>query len=106
MHDRVGLLPFAAVADPAPVVTVGSLSKSVWGGLRIGWVRADPDLLARVARVAGQAQLSGPVLEQLAACHLLDAAAEVRALRSAELRARRDVLVAALGRAPARLAVP
>lgn len=97
VHDRVGLLPFAAVADPAPVVTVGSLSKSVWGGLRIGWVRADPDLLARVARVAGQAQLSGPVLEQLAACHLLDAAAEVRALRSAELRARRDVLVAALG---------
>jgi DNA-binding transcriptional MocR family regulator len=91
------VLPFAAAADPAPVVTVGSLSKSVWGGLRVGWVRAEPDLLARVAQVAGQAQLSGPVLEQLAACHLLEVADEVLALRTAELRARRDALVAALG---------
>jgi DNA-binding transcriptional MocR family regulator len=91
------VLPFAAVAHPAPVVTVGSLSKSVRGGLRIGWVRAEPELLAQVARVAGQAQLSGPVLEQLAACHLLAAADELRTARIAELRDRRAALVAALG---------
>ena len=94
---RPGPLPFAVVADPAPVVTVGSLSKTVWGGLRTGWVRAEQDLLAQVARVAGLAQLSGPVLEQLAACHLMDAGDAVRALRIAELRVRRDALAAALG---------
>lgn len=89
-------VPFAAVAEPGAVVTIGSLSKSVWGGLRVGWVRAEADLVHRVARVAGQAQLSGPVLEQLAACHLLDAADQVRAARRAELRLRRATLVAAL----------
>jgi DNA-binding transcriptional MocR family regulator len=30
--------PLAAYADG--VISVGSLSKSIWGGLRIGWVRA------------------------------------------------------------------
>ena len=95
--------PFAAVAadlgagaGEAHVVTVGSLSKSVWGGLRIGWLRADAAVVPRLARVLGQSQLSGPVLEQLAACHLLEREREVLAVRRAELRRRRDVLLAAL----------
>jgi DNA-binding transcriptional MocR family regulator len=95
--------PFAAVAadlgpgsDAAQVVTAGSLSKSVWGGLRIGWLRADAGLVPRLARVLGQGQLAGPVLEQLAACHLLEREQEIVAVRRAELRRRRDVLTAAL----------
>jgi len=95
--------PFAAVAadlapgsDAAQVVTAGSLSKSVWGGLRIGWLRADAALVPRLARVLGQGQLAGPVLEQLAACHLLEREQEIVAARRAELRNRRDVLAAAL----------
>ena len=95
--------PFAAVAadlgpgsDAAQVVTVGSLSKSVWGGLRIGWLRADAAVVPRLARVLGQSQLAGPVLEQLAACHLLEREQEIVAVRRAELRRRRDVLTAAL----------
>jgi len=98
-----GATPFAAVAadlGPEPVdaqvVTVGSLSKSVWGGLRVGWLRADPAVVPVLARVLGQSQLSGPVLEQLAACHLLEQEREIVAVRRAELRRRRDVLVAAL----------
>ena len=93
---RTAPAPFAAVADPARVVTVGSLSKSVWGGLRIGWLRADASLVGRLAQVLGQSQLSGPVLEQLAACHLLEREREIVAVRRAELRRRRDVLTAAL----------
>ena len=95
--------PLAAVAadlgpvpDAAQVVTVGSLSKSVWGGLRIGWLRAEAAVVPRLAQVLGQSQLSGPVLEQLAACHLLEREAEILAVRRAELRSRRDVLAAAL----------
>ncbi|MEO7982265.1 MAG: PLP-dependent aminotransferase family protein [Sporichthyaceae bacterium] len=91
--------PFAALARPAAVVTVGSLSKSVWGGLRIGWLRAEPDVVRRLALAAGHSQLSGPVLEQLAACHLLDAETAILPPRRVALRTARDALVAALGRA-------
>ena len=34
--------PLAALAPDAPIISVGSLSKVFWGGLRIGWVRARP----------------------------------------------------------------
>ncbi len=91
--------PFAALARPAAVVTVGSLSKSVWGGLRIGWLRAEPDVVRRLALAAGHSQLSGPVLEQLAACHLLDAENAILPPRRVALRTARDALVAALDRA-------
>ncbi|MFG2812006.1 hypothetical protein [Streptomyces sp. NPDC048410] len=29
-------------------ISIGSVSKSIWGGLRIGWIRATPSLLERV----------------------------------------------------------
>jgi DNA-binding transcriptional MocR family regulator len=96
--DTEAPAPFAAVARPGAVVTVGSMSKSFWGGLRVGWLRAEEDVVRRLAVVAGQTQMSGPVLEQLAACHLLDAEAEVLAGRRAELRRQREVLITALGR--------
>ncbi len=41
----------AAAIDPA-VVTIGSLSKTVWGGLRIGWIRARADLVQQAGRPA------------------------------------------------------
>ena len=88
--------PYAAFGRPASVVTVGSMSKSVWGGLRIGWLRAEAEVIRVLAAVAARSQMSGPVLEQLAACHLLDRADEVAAQRRAELRRQRDALVTAL----------
>jgi DNA-binding transcriptional MocR family regulator len=90
--------PFAAVARPDLVVSVGTMSKSVWGGLRVGWVRAEADVVRRLATVAGRSQMSGPVLEQLAACHLLDAADTVLTARRAELRRQRAALLAAVSR--------
>lgn len=88
--------PFAALARPGTVVTAGSMSKSVWGGLRIGWLRAEVEDVRRLAAAAGHSQLSGPVLEQLAACHLLDAEATLLAARRDTLRTGRHALVAAL----------
>jgi len=78
------------------VVTVGSMSKAYWSGLRVGWVRAEPALLARLAQVRGTIDLSSPVLEQLVATRLLAVADEVLADRVAWLRASRDALLAAL----------
>jgi DNA-binding transcriptional MocR family regulator len=94
--DTESPAPFAAVARPGQVVTVGSMSKSFWGGLRVGWLRAEEDVVRRSAVVAGHTQMSGPVLEQLAACHLLDVEAEVLAGRRSDLRRQREVLLAAL----------
>ena len=94
--DEPPALPFEAAARPGAVVTVGSMSKSFWGGLRVGWLRAEDDVVRRMAVVAGQTQMSGPVLEQVAAAHLLDVADDVLAARRVDLRRQRDALVAAL----------
>ena len=60
--------PLAAYADG--VISVGSLSKSIWGGLRIGWVRAPEPLIARLARLLAVHDLGGNVPAQLAAAEL------------------------------------
>ena len=54
------------------IVTLGSMSKAFWAGLRVGWVRAEPELVARLAQARGGQDLAGPVLEQLVAAELLD----------------------------------
>ncbi len=84
-----------ALFDPG-AITLGTLSKAVWGGLRIGWLRAEPDVIRRLSSAATRSQLSLPVVEQLAACHLLGAPEEVLAGRRNARRHRRDVLRAAL----------
>src|SRR5690606_34798536 len=43
------LPPFAA--GPSRVITVGTSSKLFWGGLRVGWIRAEPDLQTLIASV-------------------------------------------------------
>ncbi len=88
--------PYAALAAPGRCVSVGTLSKAVWGGLRVGWLRADPPLVQRLAAALARRELSGPVVEQLAACHLLDHLDGLLVERRPVLRAQRDALVAAL----------
>ncbi|RZT15395.1 DNA-binding transcriptional MocR family regulator [Kribbella sp. VKM Ac-2569] len=61
--------PIAAYGDS--VISIGSLSKSIWGGLRIGWIRAAPPLINRLARLRAVHDLGGNVPTQLAAVHLL-----------------------------------
>ncbi len=53
------------------VLSLGSLSKSVWGGLRIGWIRAAPALINRLATARALGDMSGPVVDQLIAAHFL-----------------------------------
>ncbi len=88
--------PTAAV-DPS-VVTVGSLSKPVWGGLRIGWLRASTDLVHRLAALRTSIDMGGPVLDQVVAAELFEHIDAIAADRIAELVPQRDALVAALAR--------
>ncbi|MFZ5871841.1 MAG: PLP-dependent aminotransferase family protein, partial [Actinomycetota bacterium] len=88
--------PLAALAPASSTVTVGTLSKAVWGGLRVGWLRADAELVRRLGATAVRSHLSGPVLEQLAACHLLDLLGDVLAVQRRRLRDQRDRLLGGL----------
>jgi DNA-binding transcriptional MocR family regulator len=91
--------PLAALApDADEVITVGSLSKLVWGGLRIGWVRAQPALIGRLARLKAVIDLGSGVLDQLAAVELIAELDTLVTARSRLLRARHDHLSAELRR--------
>lgn len=74
-------------------VTVGSASKSFWGGLRVGWLRAPRARMEEMAASRLRLDLGVPVLEQLVLVHLLDRAEEILVEHRARLRERRDVLV-------------
>lgn len=92
-------LPVCAF-DPggSTVITVGSVSKSIWAGLRIGWVRAAPDVIRALTAARAYADLGSPVLEQLAVTELMNGEGWERAVTQRRARARenRDALVAAL----------
>jgi DNA-binding transcriptional MocR family regulator len=88
--------PVAAFDKKNRVISVGSLSKVFWGGLRVGWIRAAPDLVRRMALDRSSIDLAGPVVEQLAAAYLLSHIGELLPPRLADLAVRRDALVAAL----------
>ncbi len=78
---------------PGAIVRLGSTGKSFWGGLRIGWIRAEPEMIAALGRMRASIDLGTPVLEQLAAATLLQDDEAALAARRAELRERRDRLV-------------
>ena len=82
------------------VVTVGSASKAVWGGMRMGWVRAAPETVRRMISARAHLDLGSPVVEQLALTWLLRGEGWSRALglRRELARSNRDALVVALRR--------
>lgn len=69
------LPPPVAAADgrrgSETVLTLGSLSKPLWGGLRTGWVRGTPLQIRRLAAARALGDMAGPVLDQLVATRLL-----------------------------------
>jgi DNA-binding transcriptional MocR family regulator len=78
------------------VLTVGSMSKSCWGGLRIGWIRAERSTLTTIAALRPAIDMGTAILEQLAAARLLGVADEWLPERRSILRARRALLLALL----------
>ncbi|MFD6111438.1 PLP-dependent aminotransferase family protein [Streptomyces yangpuensis] len=80
------------------VVTIGSLSKTHWGGLRVGWVRATAKMITELTAVRVCADMTGSVLDQLVALPLLAGMDRSLPARLAELRSRRTALVDSLQR--------
>lgn len=84
-------------AAPGPhVVRVGSMSKTWWGGLRIGWMRAETEVADAAVRARASLDLGAAVIEQLAAAHLLAGDQTPVVERRAALAAREAVLHARL----------
>jgi len=79
-------------------ITVGSLSKSIWAGLRIGWIRGPARLIRELLLDPLCAVCSPPPMEQLITCELLPQFDHLLRQRTRELRSQRDHLAASLGR--------
>jgi DNA-binding transcriptional MocR family regulator len=100
--SRAGMMdgppPLAALAPRAPnVVTVGSLSKTYWGGLRTGWARAPEGIIARLAAAKAAADLGSPPFQQgIVAALLRSSHEEILAYRTDWVRQRHAAISAAL----------
>ena len=78
--------PIATHAPEAPILTVGSMSKLFWGGLRVGWIRAPIPLVSRLTGFKAVLDLGSSLPGQVVATHLLR---DVEAVR----RERRQTIV-------------
>jgi GntR family transcriptional regulator/MocR family aminotransferase len=98
-YDRA---PLGALQGLAPdrVVYLGTASKTLAPGLRLGWLVLPASLIEAVSEAKALDDLGSSTLEQLVLARLLDTSAYDRHLRQARKRnrARRDALIAAVQR--------
>ncbi|MCU1551587.1 MAG: PLP-dependent aminotransferase family protein [Glaciihabitans sp.] len=89
--------PFAihGTAGSRPIM-VGSVGKTVWGGVRVGWIRAERPVIQRLVRARNSGDLGTPILEQLIVMSLLKQYDSILETRRLQLRAGRDHLFALL----------
>ncbi|HEX2178413.1 MAG TPA: PLP-dependent aminotransferase family protein [Actinomycetota bacterium] len=90
--DRMPPPPLAHYAQGGTVISVGSMSKLYWAGLRVGWVRAPESLITRLGQHKVAADLGSSLVSQAVACRLLPEHEEVKSRRAELLGRRLDVL--------------
>jgi DNA-binding transcriptional MocR family regulator len=88
--------PIGAYQGDVPVLTLGSLSKVLWGGLRIGWIRAPEPVTRRLARMKLVTDHGSSSVSQILALHLLEDLDAILDERRALVRDRRSTLEALL----------
>lgn len=92
------LASLAARTGADHVITIGSLSKTHWGGLRVGWVRATAKLITELAAVRVSTDMTGSVLDQVVSLPLLADLDRTLPARLAQLRIQRAALARSLQR--------
>jgi GntR family transcriptional regulator/MocR family aminotransferase len=92
------VLPLASTDAAGSVIYVGTLSKVLAPGLRLGYVVAPPPLLERLTVLRSTIDLQGDAVVEAAVAELLEDGEVVRHVRRARraYHARRDVMAAAL----------
>jgi DNA-binding transcriptional MocR family regulator len=71
LDGRVPPRPLVADLPEDLGVVVGTASKLLWGGLRVGWVRAAEPVVRRLTRIRQGVDLAGAPVDQLVATRLL-----------------------------------
>lgn len=87
-----------ASSSDAAILTVGSLSKLSWGGLRIGWVRAPEALIAQLGRLKAVHDLAGSMPSQVIGARVLGAYTSILRERRGILRDRYALITGLLER--------
>lgn len=88
--------PMGSLLDNA--ITIGSASKSFWGGLRIGWIRAPKAYVRRLIETQATMDNGAAPFEQLVVTELMADADRILDHQRRRIRAQRDHLVAEAGR--------
>lgn len=103
IDESMAMLPLEGQAMPAPFaayaqddITVGSMSKPFWGGLRIGWMRVPAGRMDALFRARLTLDLGTSPMEQLVAADLLRDGSDLLTHRREQLRVSRDAALAAL----------
>jgi DNA-binding transcriptional MocR family regulator len=96
LPDRPAPIPLAAISDTAPIITIGSISKLFWPGLRVGWIRAPATIIRHLSQLKAINDMGGSLLSQALAVQMLRHADRMREIRCSEITACLDHLEAAL----------
>jgi DNA-binding transcriptional MocR family regulator len=94
--DRPMPTSLAAISDTAPIITIGSISKLFWPGLRIGWIRAPKTLIKHLSQFKAVNDMGSSLISELVAVQLLRRTDRMREIRCAEINSCLDHLEAAL----------
>ena len=94
-YDGVVAPPFGSYGAGGQEILIDSICKVAWHGFRIGWVRADAQIITKLRDLRALADLASPIPMQVAAIDVLDAWGELVAARASQIVERRDVLFAA-----------
>jgi DNA-binding transcriptional MocR family regulator len=88
--------PIGAFQGEVPVLTIGSFSKVLWGGLRVGWIRAPAPVIQRLGRMKLVTDHGSSAVSQILTLRLLEEFDAIRDERCALVRERKELLEALL----------
>lgn len=84
--ERQGPPPIAAFDSKATVLSVGSLNKLFWSGLRVGWVRGPQPIIERLTHLKETADLGTGLPSQSLSLQVLRQLDHIRQVRQHELQ--------------------
>jgi DNA-binding transcriptional MocR family regulator len=93
--DGIDLPPVFATYTPRALM-IGSSSKSFWGGLRVGWIRAPKAAVMPIVQARMMDDLGSSAFDQLVFAELMAEGGQTAAAGRARSRAARDHLLAEL----------
>ena len=88
--SQVAPPPLAAFSQSNAVITIGSMSKLFWVGLRVGWIRAAPATITRLTRLKVVNDLGSGLINQFIAMGWLEQIEAVKQERKQELLLKRN----------------